>query len=33
MLINDPNFDKDGGAIVIEKGYLDNPFEEGLSTF
>ena len=33
MLINDPNFDKDGGAIVIEKGYLDNPYEEGLSTF
>ena len=33
MLIRDPIFDRDGGAIVIEKGYLDNPFEEGLSNF
>ena len=33
MLIQDRNFDRDGGAIVIERGYLDNPYEEGLSTF
>ena len=33
MLIQDPFFDKDGGAIVIEKGYLDNPLEEGLSNY
>ena len=33
MLIQDPEFDKDGGAIVLENGYLDNPSEEGLSTF
>ena len=33
MLIQDPYFDRDGGAIVIEKGYLDNPLEEGISVF
>ena len=33
MLIHDPLFDRDGGSLVIEKGYLDYPFEEGLSTF
>ena len=33
MLIQDPNFDMDGGAIVIENGYLDDPNKEGLSTF
>ena len=33
MLIQDINFDRDGGAIVIENGYLDNPDEEGLSVF
>ena len=33
LLIQDPNFDMDGGAIVIENGYLDDPNKEGLSTF
>ena len=33
MLIHDPYFDRDGGAIVIENGYLDNPSDEGLSNF
>ena len=33
MLLQDSGFDRDGGALVIERGYLDNPFEEGLSTF
>ena len=33
MLIQDINFDRDGGAIVIENGYLDNPYDEGLSVF
>ena len=33
LLIYDSGFDRDGGAIVIEKGYYDNPGEEGLSTF
>ena len=33
MLIQDPELDRDGGAIVLENGYLDNPSEEGLSTF
>ena len=32
MLIHDKDFDRDGGAIVIEKGYLE-PNEEGLATF
>ena len=33
MLIQDVDFDRDGGAIVIDKGYLENPFEEGLAVF
>ena len=32
MLIQDQAFDRDGGAIVIEKGYLDNTSEEGISS-
>ena len=32
MLIQDTKFDMDGGAIVIESGYMDNPFEEGISS-
>ena len=30
MIIQDKSFDRDGGAIVIEKGILDNPTEEGI---
>ena len=33
MLIQDALFDKDGGAIVIEKGHLDYPEEEGLTNY
>ena len=33
MLLQDVEFDRDGGAVVIENGYLDNPLEEGLSIF
>ena len=33
MLIQDPNFDMDGGAILIEDGYLDNPKDEGIASF
>ena len=29
MLIQDPYFDMDGGALVIENGYLDDPLDEG----
>ena len=32
LLIQDLNFDMDGGAIVIESGYLDNPLDEGISS-
>ena len=32
LLIHDPGFDMDGGAIVIEKGYLDDPLNEGIAT-
>ena len=31
MLIQDPNFEMDGGAIVINKGYMSNPFDEGIA--
>ena len=30
MIIQDESFDRDGGAIVIEKGYMDNPYNEGI---
>ena len=30
MLIQDNKFDMDGGAIIINKGYMDNPQEEGI---
>ena len=33
MLIHDENFELDGGAIVIDKGYLDYPYDEGIPTF
>ena len=33
MLIQDVSFDMDGGAIVINKGYYDNPKDEGIATF
>ena len=33
MLIQDVSFDMDGGAIVINKGYYDNPEDEGIATF
>ena len=33
MMIHDKEFDMDGGAIVMNKGTMDNPFEEGISTF
>ena len=33
MLIHDEHFDMDGGAIVIDKGYLDYPYDEGIPTF
>ena len=33
LLIQDPKFDMDGGAILIENGYLDNPFDEGIPSF
>ena len=33
MLIHDSSFDMDGGAIVINKGYYDNPMDEGIATF
>ena len=33
MLIQDKDFDRDGAAIVIEGGYLDNPEEEGISNY
>ena len=32
LLIHDSGFDMDGGAIVIEKGFLDDPFNEGIAT-
>ena len=33
MLIQDEEFENDGGAIVIDKGYMDNPKDEGISIF
>ena len=33
MLIQDEEFDRDGAAIVIGKGYLDKEKEEGLSNY
>ena len=33
MIIHDPKFNRDGGSIVIESGYMDNPFNEGIATF
>jgi hypothetical protein len=33
MLIHDKEFDMDGGAIVINKGLFDNPYEEGIAKF
>ena len=33
MVIQDEKFDRDGGAIVFEKGYHDNIKEEGISSF
>ncbi len=33
MIIQDPNFNRDGGSIVIESGYMDNPYNEGVDTF
>ena len=32
-MIHDEGFDMDGGAIVIEDGYLDNPYAQGISSF
>ena len=32
MLIQYNEFDMDGGAIVINNGYMDNPKEEGIAT-
>ena len=33
MLIQDINFDMDGGAIVINKGFMDNYLDEGIAYF
>ena len=33
MLIHDSGFDMDGGAIVINKGYYENPMDEGIAIF
>ena len=33
MLINDKDFEMDGGAVVINKGYMNNPYDEGIATF
>ena len=32
MVIQDQSFDRDGGAIVIENGYMDNPYDEGIAS-
>ena len=32
LLIHDAGFDMDGGAIVIENGYLDDPLNEGIAS-
>ena len=32
LLIQDKLFDRDGGGITIGKGYMDNPFNEGIAT-
>ena len=32
LLVQDPLIDKDGGSIVINKGYIGNPIEEGLAS-
>ena len=31
LLVQDPLIDKDGGSIIIDKGYLDNPRQEGIA--
>ena len=31
LLIHDSGFDMDGGAIVIDSGYLDDPYDEGIA--
>lgn len=33
MIIHDPKFNRDGGSIVIESGYMDDPLNEGVATF
>ena len=32
MIIQDQSFDRDGGAIVIDKGYMNNPYDEGIAS-
>ena len=32
IIIQDESFDRDGGTIVIEKGYMDNPYNEGIAS-
>ena len=32
MLIQDKIFDRDGGAIVIDNGYMTNPYDEGIAS-
>ena len=32
LLIQDQLFDRDGGSIVFNKGYMDDPTEEGIAT-
>ena len=31
MLIQDQSFDRDGGAIVIADGYMNNPYDQGIA--
>ena len=33
LLVQDPLIDKDGGCIMIEKGYMDDPQDEGIASF
>ena len=33
LLVQDPLIDRDGGSIIIEKGIMDNPLEEGIANF
>ena len=33
LLVQDPLIDNDGGCIMVEKGNMDNPYDEGIATF